>query len=189
MRGDLRSHAPAGYAVRAGEEREQQAALMLVGRRDALVRRRTQLTNSIRGYAAEFGLIAAKGRQDRAVARPHRGGRALAVPGQGAVRRLCRGLCPAQAADRRHRAPADCLAQAKRAEPAPGGGARHRAGHRLAVGHEGGRSTGFRSGRDFAAWIGLTPKDHSTAGKTRLGVITQAGDEALRAPWCSAPRR
>lgn len=38
----------------------------------------------------------------------------------------------------------------------------------------------LRSGRDFAAWIGLTPRDHSTAGKTRLGVITRAGDEALR---------
>jgi transposase len=38
----------------------------------------------------------------------------------------------------------------------------------------------FRSGRDFAAWIGLTPKDHSTAGKQRLGAITRAGDEALR---------
>src|SRR3981189_1323313 len=38
----------------------------------------------------------------------------------------------------------------------------------------------FRSGRHFAAWIGLTPKDHSTAGKTRLGGITRAGDEALR---------
>src|SRR5260370_27717668 len=40
---------------------EQQAALMLAGRRDGLIRRRTQLTNAIRGYAAEFGLIAAKG--------------------------------------------------------------------------------------------------------------------------------
>jgi transposase len=38
----------------------------------------------------------------------------------------------------------------------------------------------FGSGRDFSAWIGLTPKDHSTAGKMRLGVITRAGDEALR---------
>src|SRR5204863_399421 len=38
----------------------------------------------------------------------------------------------------------------------------------------------FRSGRDFAAWLGLTPKDHSTAGKQRLGVITRAGDAALR---------
>src|SRR5450631_69014 len=38
----------------------------------------------------------------------------------------------------------------------------------------------FRSGRQFAAWIGLTPKNHSTAGKVRLGVITRAGDETLR---------
>ena len=38
----------------------------------------------------------------------------------------------------------------------------------------------FGSGRHFSAWIGLTPKDHSTAGRTRLGVITRAGDEALR---------
>jgi transposase len=40
---------------------EQQAALMLVGVRDRLIRNRTQLANSIRGYAAEFGLTAAKG--------------------------------------------------------------------------------------------------------------------------------
>jgi transposase len=38
----------------------------------------------------------------------------------------------------------------------------------------------FQPGRQFAAWIGLTPKDHSTAGKLRLGVITRAGDEGLR---------
>ncbi len=38
----------------------------------------------------------------------------------------------------------------------------------------------LRSGRQFAAWIGLTPKDHSTAGEVRLGVITRAGDEGLR---------
>ena len=38
----------------------------------------------------------------------------------------------------------------------------------------------FTSARHFAAWIGLTPKDHSTAGKTRLGKITRAGDERLR---------
>jgi transposase len=40
---------------------ESQAALMLIGLRDRLVRNRVQLTNAIRGYAAEFGLIAAKG--------------------------------------------------------------------------------------------------------------------------------
>src|SRR5256712_6201459 len=41
---------------------EQQAALMLVGVRDRLIRNRTQLTNAIRGYAGEFGLTAAKGK-------------------------------------------------------------------------------------------------------------------------------
>ena len=40
---------------------EQQAALMLVGVRDRLIRNRTQLANTIRGHAAEFGLTAAKG--------------------------------------------------------------------------------------------------------------------------------
>ena len=38
----------------------------------------------------------------------------------------------------------------------------------------------FRSARQFAAWVGLTPKDHSTAGRVRLGSITRAGDESLR---------
>src|SRR5271166_5161859 len=41
---------------------EQQAALMLVGVRDRLIRNRTQLSNAIRGYAGEFGLTAARGR-------------------------------------------------------------------------------------------------------------------------------
>ena len=41
---------------------EQQAALMMVGLRDRLIRNRTQLSNAIRGYAAEFGFTAAKGK-------------------------------------------------------------------------------------------------------------------------------
>ncbi len=36
------------------------------------------------------------------------------------------------------------------------------------------------SGRGYASWFGLTPKDYLTAGKTRLGRITRAGDETLR---------
>jgi transposase len=38
----------------------------------------------------------------------------------------------------------------------------------------------FKSGRDFAAWLGLTPREHSTAGKARPGRITRAGDPRLR---------
>ncbi|MDX2388057.1 transposase [Sinorhizobium medicae] len=37
----------------------------------------------------------------------------------------------------------------------------------------------FASGRQFAAWMGLTPRDRSTAGKVGLGVITRAEDEAI----------
>jgi transposase len=40
----------------------------------------------------------------------------------------------------------------------------------------------FRSGRPFAAWLGMTPKDLSTAGKVRLGVITRA-NKIARIAW------
>jgi transposase len=38
----------------------------------------------------------------------------------------------------------------------------------------------FRSGRHFAAWVGITPREDSTAGKHRPGRINRAGDEDLR---------
>ena len=38
----------------------------------------------------------------------------------------------------------------------------------------------FASGRHFAAWLGLTPKEHSTGGKQRMGKISKAGNERLR---------
>jgi len=38
----------------------------------------------------------------------------------------------------------------------------------------------FRSGRHFAAWLGITPREHSTAGRQRLGKISRQGDEDLR---------
>src|SRR5712691_9229087 len=38
----------------------------------------------------------------------------------------------------------------------------------------------FRSGRHFAAWIGITPRENSTAGKHRTGKISREGDERLR---------
>jgi transposase len=160
---------------------EQQGALMLAGTRDALIRRRTQLTNTIRGYAAEFGLTAAKGldKIEPLLARiaaddelPELAQELFADYGQ-EYARLQRQLQKIEAKQ---------LAWHKD----------HEASRRLAeipaVGPIGASLTvmkvpdpkAFRCGRDFAAWIGLTPKDHSTAGKARLGVITRAGDEALR---------
>jgi transposase len=62
---------------------KQQAALMLVGVRDRLIRNRTQLANAIRGYAAEFGLNAAKGMAHRSITPS---AHYLASPGIGSAR-------------------------------------------------------------------------------------------------------
>jgi transposase len=160
---------------------EAQAALMLAGLRDRLVRRRTQLSNAIRGYAAEFGLIAAKG-QARIKPLLSR------VQADEALPDLARELFAAHAEEY-----AQLEAQLEAID------AKLMAWHRSnEVSRRLARIPGvgpviasllamktpdphaFRSGRQFAAWIGLTPKDHSTAGKVRLGVITRAGDETLR---------
>ena len=160
---------------------EQQAALMLVGVRDRLIRNRTQLSNAIRGYAAEFGLTAAKGlaHLDPLLDR---------IQADQSLPALARELFAMQAKEYTQ-------LQAQIDEVDAKLMAWHRAdecSRRLAkipsVGPIGAMLLRmktpepelFRSGRQFAAWIGLTPKDHSTAGKVRLGVITRAGDEGLR---------
>jgi len=161
---------------------DQQAALMLVGLRDRLIRNRTQLSNAIRGYAAEFGLTAANG---LANLRPL----LERIQADEGVPDLARELFGAQAEE---------YAQLEEqiAEISAKLMAWHKAdecSRRLAkipgIGPIGAALLMmktpapelFRSGRQFAAWIGLTPRDHSTAGKVKLGVITRAGDEALRA--------
>jgi transposase len=160
---------------------EQQAALMLVGTRDALVRRRGQLSSMIRGYAAEFGLTAAKGldKIEPLLAR-------IAADAQ--LPALAKELFAthwqeyARLKAELRKVEAKLMAWHKHNELSrrlveiPGIGP---IGSVLAV-MKTPNPRAFRCGRDFSAWIGLTPKDHSTAGKTRLGVITRAGDEALR---------
>jgi transposase len=160
---------------------EQQAAQMLLGTRDGLVRRRTQLSNAIRGNAAEFGLVAAKGLS-------RLGPLLERIAGDPRVPELAKQMFALLARDY-----AEVDARLSEAE------ARLMAWHRQSelsrrlaeipcIGPVGATAMAikatdpkaFRCGRDFAAWIGLTPKDHSTAGKLRLGVITRAGDEMLR---------
>jgi transposase len=165
----------------AVKSEQQQAALMLAGVRQQLITRRTQLSNAIRGCAAEFGLITAKGldkieplleriAQDASV--PELAREMFAMQGR-AYARLQAEL---KAIEKKllawHRANAD----SQRLAQIPG------------VGLIGATALvmktpdphAFASGRHFAAWLGLTPKDHSSAGKTRLGKITRAGDEMLR---------
>jgi transposase len=160
---------------------QQQAALMLAGVRQQLITRRTQLCNAIRGHAAEFGLIAAKGldkierllkriAQDEHV--PELAREMFAMQGRDYAQLQVEMKAIEKKLLAWHRASAD----SRRLAQIPG------------VGLIGATALvmkmpdphAFPSGRHFAAWLGLTPKDHSTAGKTRLGKITRAGDELLR---------
>jgi transposase len=160
---------------------EQQAALMLAGIREQLIARRTQLSNTIRGYGAEFGVTAAKGldkiepllaqiAQDENL--PALARELFATAG----REYARLQAELKAIDARLMAWHRANACSRRLAQIPG------------VGPIGATTLvmktpdprAFPSGRHFAAWLGLTPKDHSTAGKTRLGKITRAGDEVLR---------
>jgi transposase len=160
---------------------EQQAALMLAGVRQQLIARRTQLSNAIRGYAAEFGLTAAKGldKIEPLLARiahdervPESARELFAFQG----RDYARLKIDLKAIEVRlmawHRANAD----SRRLAQIPGVGPIGATTLVMKTPDPG----AFPSGRHFAAWLGLTPKDHSTAGKTRLGKITRAGDEMLR---------
>lgn len=160
---------------------EQQASLMLIGMRDRLVRNKTQLANSIRGYASEFGITAAKGLckieplLDRISANEELPelARELFASHAKEYARLQEQLTEI---DEKlmawHRAD-EC---SRRLAKIPGVGPISASLLMMKTP----APKMFRSGRQFSAWIGLTPKDHSTAGKVRLGVITRAGDEALR---------
>jgi transposase len=165
----------------AAKTAEQQAGQMLVKVRDSLLKRRTQVSNTIRGHASEFGLVAPTGLA-------HLEPLLAQIKEDQALPELARDLFAMLAGQYRH-------VSAQIAEIEARLMAFHRASPRSrrlaevpAIGPVIAAALAakvpdpkvFRSGRDFAAWIGLTPKNHSTAGKTRLGVITRAGDEMLR---------
>jgi len=160
---------------------EAQAAQMLAVSRQRLVRRRTQLANAIRGHAAEFGLVSGRG-LDKIEPLLARLAAEASLPAL--ARELFAGLGKeyAELAAELARAEARLLAwhrgdeASRRLARIPGIGP---VGATLLV-LKAPDPRAFPSGRHFAAWIGLTPKDHSTAGRTRLGAITRAGDEALR---------
>ena len=160
---------------------EQQAALMLVGVRDRLIRRRTQLGNTIRGHGAEFGLVAARGTDKVAALLAQ-------IAADETVPELARELF-AELGQEWHYLQAQLARTERRLLTwQRGNEVARRLGAIPGIGPVGAAllvmkapdPRAFRCGRDFAAWIGLTPRDHSTAGKRRLGSITRAGDETLR---------
>jgi transposase len=162
---------------------EQQAALSMHRTRDLLVKQRTQLINMIRSLLVEFGVGIPKG-LERALlmARQIIDGKAPEVPIEAA--RIVTTLSQ-QALDIHVRLReidrdlAVCLRGndvARRLMTIPGIGPVGATALAASVTdpHQ------FRSGRQFAAWLGLTPLQKSSGGKERLGRISKMGDKYLR---------
>jgi transposase len=163
------------------KSREEQAALMLLKVRDLLLKQRTMLINAIRGHAAEFGVTGAKGPQ-KITALLERIGEDANLP---AVAREMLNSLAAQltAIEVRLQGLEAKLMARHKADPRsrllatiPGVGPIGAVSFALKIPD----ATVFRSGRHFAAWLGITPHEHSTAGRQRLGKISREGDESLR---------
>ena len=162
---------------------EQQAALCVHRLRQGLVEERTALINRLRGLLTEFGVVAPlspeKLRRELARCQDPED---LRLPA--AVRQLVGEQVGAlDQVDLRLATYAEQItAQAKHSDVAQrlqsivGVGPTTAAAMVATVG----APQEFRNGRQFAAWLGLTPKQHSTGGKTRLGRITKRGDAYLR---------
>ena len=162
---------------------EQQAALALHRTRDLFVKQRTQLVNMIRGLLAEFGIEIRRGiEQALKLAKRIAAHEVPDIPPLAA--KVIAGLA-GQVLDLQARLceiERELLAWlrsndiAKRLGTIPGIGTVCATALAASVTdpHQ------FRSGRQFAAWLGLTPLQHSSGGKERLGRISKMGDKYLR---------
>jgi transposase len=159
---------------------DQQAALMLHRARDLLVRQRTQLINVIRGHLAEFGLIAAQGPWNvpRLLAGMEEADLPDLVPG---LMRLLAGQLEEvelriDGIDTQIAAWHKASSVSQRLAGVPGIGPLVATAIAATVPDP----AVFRSGREFAAWLGLVPRQNSTGGKTRLGRTSRQGNAYIR---------
>ena len=162
---------------------EQQSCLVLHRTRHLFIRQQTSVINAIRAHLAEFGIVAPVGRKGLeqlldvvANAREQR------IP---ALARTCIAALGVQLRalkaqilefDRQimlwHRS----HETSKRLDEVPGVGPALATALVASIADP----KAFRSGRDFSAWIGLVPKQHSSGGKDKLGSISKQGDRYLR---------
>ena len=162
---------------------EQQAALALHRTLDLLVRQRTQLVNMIRELLAEFGIAIPKGITNAlVVVRRAVAGEANEVPDLATKvivawpNRRIEVQCRIRQLERDLLASFRSNGLARRIATVPGVGLLGATAIAATVTDP----TQFRSGRQFAAWLGLTPLNNSSGGKERLGRISKMGDQYLR---------
>ena len=158
----------------------QQAEGIILKHREMLVSQRTQVINALRGHATEIGVVAAKGTANVAAL-------LLELTADTSIPAAARKVFEQMAAhiealDKRVAAVDAELAALHKSNPLsqllaeiPGVGPLGALTMALTV-----EPANFASALHLAAWLGLTPKEHSTGGKQRLGKISKAGNERLR---------
>ena len=162
---------------------EQQSVLMLHRARDLLVRQRTMLVNALRGHLAEYGIVTAQGignigrlfeilEDGKEAPIPALARRVLSLISE-QLRELCLRI---QKLELEIMAWHKSNEQSRRLATIPGIGPITATAIVASVGD----SSQFRSGRHFAAWLGLVPRQHSSGDKERLGRISKRGDKYIR---------
>lgn len=161
---------------------DQQDRAMLFRTRQMFVGQRTQLINALRGHLAEHGLVAARGPAhlkrladaitDNDTALP----KSVGELGQVYLEQI-KGLNARIAElDVKMRHAARAAGMTRRSQTMPGVGPITA----LAIETFAPDLASFRRGRDFSAWLGLVPKQHSTGGKSRLGKTSKMGQRDIR---------
>ena len=162
---------------------EQQSALMLHRSRDLLVRQRTMLVNAVRGHFAEFGIVAPQGIsgvgelaalliEEDATMLPSIARQALLTL-LSQLQALGKQIATLEAAIIVNHRENEV---SRRLASIPGVGPITASALAASIAD----ASQFKSARHFAAWLGLTPRSHSTGGKDRLGRISKQGDPYLR---------
>lgn len=162
---------------------EQQAALLLHRGRERLVRQRTGLVNALRAHLAEFGVIAPQGlrnvgkliaiiRDETDARLPDLARQVLAV----LAVQIEQIEVAIAALEKQLTAWHKSNAVSQRLATIPGIGPIIATAIAATVAEP----SAFRSGREFAAWLGLVPRQNSTGGKPRLGGISKRGNAYLR---------
>lgn len=161
---------------------DQQARAVLFRARDRLVRQRTELVNALRGVLYEYGHTAPQGigqlKRIEAILEDPSGD----LPAM--VREECRDLLELivekttriEAKTKKAKLLAEQTDTARRLQTMPGIGPLTA----LAVEAFAPEMASFRRGRDFAAWLGLVPRQYSSGGKNRLGRMSKAGQADIR---------
>ena len=162
---------------------EQQSCLMLHRTRHLFIRQQTSVINAMRAHLAEFGIVAPVGRNgvqqllevvaDASDQRLPEVARACLLA-LGSQLRMLKGQI--LDFDRLIMAWHRSNETSKRLDAIPGVGPALATALVASVADP----KAFRSGRNFSAWVGLVPKQHSSGGKDKLGSISKQGDRYLR---------